>query len=422
MFGKFRGLWLLALASVFVLASCEKDETTNIAGVQLTVSTAVVTASATGGSYSFTYSVAGSVDGGSVSCSANVDWLTDIDCSSVRTVRLAVDENTAGESREGVLTLVHTSSGGSVSATVIVAQNASGTPELEVNPVAVTASVEGGTYEFAYTLVNPPLDGELTCEANADWVGSFDCSAEGSVRFNVEENYETELRTCEITATYSYGGGSVSAVVTLVQNHTGGGLSVSDLIGVYEATGTTLNPDYFAGESSEMFVEKTWTLTIYENYAPTVVIDGLLPESAGYYYPDEEEPMEAYIAEAFLDSYGRLIVPSQFSGYAMSVAGSTLYIGYTPCTDFDGTNIYMDVTGPDCVFTYNSATKTWTSDYGLVLGLFTSYSFSTMYAYSDVAVPTISMKKADASPEALSSARAKTLPAEMEMYMNFRCE
>ncbi len=181
---------------------------------------------------------------------------------------------------------------------------------------------------------------------------------------------------------------------------------LSSVIGTYTAEGYTYS-------SSSMAAETTWTLKIYEssNSDYDVFIDGLIPYAAGQ-YPDTE----AYIAQATY-SNGQLVIPAQTTGYRVN----NLYVGWYPCTLYvEGSGWSGSASVTDLTFTYDSATDTWTSDYGEFLAgfLYNNAIYSYFYAFLDVANPTITLKRTSTSTGISTQGVKKVADAAREISGN----
>ncbi|MCD8312612.1 MAG: hypothetical protein LUC24_00445, partial [Bacteroidales bacterium] len=85
------------------------------------------------------------------------------------------------------------------------------------------------------------------------------------------------------------------------------------------------------------------------------------------------------------------------------------YICYTALIDYvfdtsknTGT-LKIGADWTDCTFTYDSSNETWTSDYGIVLGLCSDTDdITTMSGMYEALVPSISIRRRSASTDAVS--------------------
>ncbi|MCD8206536.1 MAG: hypothetical protein LUD72_01210 [Bacteroidales bacterium] len=414
------GLWILTLAVLTCLfAACDKDEVEDVSSSPaLVLSTGVVVAPCEGGNYSFTCTIDDPASDGEIVCETTVAWIENLFYYSPDgTVSFVVSGNDSGPSREGYVTVSYSSSYGTLSDRVRVVQNGGTVPVLTVQPTAVTAAVGGGAYSFSYSVTNPVSGGKLTCTTNDDWISDFDYSQNGAVTFNVSANEDTSMRRGEIAVTYTYSDGAVNGQVAVIQDHLDSGTGflgdLSDLLGTYEASGSS----YY---SEGVAMPTTWTLTICESPVnpTTVIIDGIVPAAVGYYTGNWNE---AFVARGYLDDFGQFVVESQFTGYTVSDDYyGNMYVGYTPCTRYDeaeGLFYYNTVSCPPCTFSYNHSDESWTSDYGMFLALFRTYgSFSSIFSFLDVTVPTVTIRKVSNGTNALSWNETR---AEGNLQLNF---
>lgn len=391
------GLSLFTIAiSCLMMVSCNKE--TVCEAPALSVSSAII-ASADGGTYICTYSVSNLDADGYVECLADKSWISNV-VDHGGQVRFTVSANSVTEVRNGGVIITYNYTGGFISKTVDVIQRAFEYPEITVNPTTIIASYGGGDYSFTYEVTNPVEGGELKCTSDANWVEDIDCSINGTVGFTVDANDGEELRNGEISIAYSYtvGGLSYTAIktVAVVQDFYGHIGSVSELIGTYSATGYTF---YDTGVAAE----NTWTLKIYASDVSEydIIIDGLVPKTAGMY-----PTTEACVARAYLNSDGQIVIPSQLTGYVNPNTGG--YIGWTPCIDFNTTNgWYLDSRWPDCTFTYDETTAQWTSDYGEFFGQFASntlvYGTNSFAGFFDITNPGVVITKTSNSTSSLTT-------------------
>ncbi|MCD8313876.1 MAG: hypothetical protein LUC24_06925, partial [Bacteroidales bacterium] len=322
----------------------------------------------------------------------------------------------------GRISVDYTSSYGKLSQIFTVVQNSGEAPVLSVQPTAVTVTAEGGSSSFSYNIENPLEGGELYCSTTADWISGLNysaTSARGDVTFTVAANETGSLRQADISVVYSSDYGILEQTVAVVQDHgsncEGGGDTgdfdgdVSDLIGTYTAHGMAYADAGVAGET-------TWTLTIYPSeYDDLVIIDGLVPDSADFY-----PVTEAYIAQAYLDSNGRLVIPTQLTGYTHPSTG--FFIGWTPCVAYvegEGWSYYN--TWPSTTLTYASSTETWTSDYGEFLGLFTvtsTYQIDEFQGLFDVTNPGFTITKTSSSTSSMTSDGVVSHPIDEHLVLH----
>lgn len=85
-------------------------------------------------------------------------------------------------------------------------------PEEEVTPGktvfeltqdTVRVAAEGGQASIGYRLEEPQEGASVQPDYDADWLGDFDASVEGTITFTVAANEETEPREAEVTVAYA---------------------------------------------------------------------------------------------------------------------------------------------------------------------------------------------------------------------------
>ncbi len=358
------------------------------------------------GTYEFTYEITNPIDDGVVSFSTEESWLSIISYDD-GTVRFKAVQNDSDEKRSCYIYFTYTYWGDVTSQLgIYVTQNA--TPSLTLSVSEVEAYYKGYSYSFTYYVYNPEDDGRLTCSSDADWIGSFDYSTDGTIGYTVAANETSAARSATVTVTYSYGTAAISEHFTVTQDITGP--EYDDLIGTYEAVGG-------AYVSTGYAEEKTWTLGIYkdEDDPLLIIMDGLVPSMTGTY-----PASEAYIARASMNDDGQIVIERQFTGYYNSYYGG--HIGWLPCIAFieeDGWYVNMNYT--EVRLTYDEDTAIWTSDYGFFLTFFSTYGdFTTYSSFYDVTNPGFTIRKtSSATPTGATSASVKEL-GKGEFHTDFK--
>lgn len=89
----------------------------------LTVKPLEITVTYEGGTLSFSYNVVNPADDGTLSCSADADWISGFDYSADGVVGFTVDENTDDDARTATITATYSWSGSAISAEVKVTQD-----------------------------------------------------------------------------------------------------------------------------------------------------------------------------------------------------------------------------------------------------------------------------------------------------------
>ncbi|MCD8207716.1 MAG: hypothetical protein LUD72_07250 [Bacteroidales bacterium] len=370
---------IVAVALLFATACNDKD-TEWVTAPSISPTSAVVTAPDEGGSVSLTYTVSNPVDGATTTASASASWISDVSVPSEGTVTFTVAENPNADPRTARVTVTYSytlaGTKGTASCEITVAQGNAAQPSLSVHPTEVAAAIEGGSYSFSYTIVNPAPDGQVSATTSASWISDIDCSVDGTVAFSVSEN-TGGLRQTTISLSYSWTNGSVSESVTVVQDHQPDAAPVDDQIttGTYTCYGNV----YGEGETE-------WTLRIFDyddDYAPQSTsytgnfdfhIDGLDPDDAGDY---EYYGSHMCSAAAFLDEDGALHIPTQVLNTYTNLTSGTYWIGYLACTSSSSLNYSSNF--PDIVFTWDAWDECWYSDYGMFMGLW-NYNQNPDYA------------------------------------------
>ncbi len=137
-------------------------------------------------------------------------------------------------------------------------------PEITLSPSSVTLSSEAVDYTVNYSVSNPVDGATVALTSDASWVSDLDTPASGQVSFSVSQNSSEDLRTANLTLTYSYDDGSVTAKIAVVQYGINGPvLSVDPNAVVAEAEGGEYSFGYSVenpidGESVECSTTATW--------------------------------------------------------------------------------------------------------------------------------------------------------------------
>ncbi len=216
----FKATTAIATVALLIATACSETKTEWVTAPSISPTNAVVTAPDGGGIISLSYSISNPADDGTSSASSSASWISDISVPSEGTVTFSVAENTAGEARTARITITYSyslaGSKGSVSCDVTVAQSCGDSPAISVQPTAVAAAAEGGSYSFEYTIVNPDAEGSVEASTEEEWITDIDASTSGKVSFSVAENTGS-IREGKVTVTYTYPGGTLSDAVTVVQ-------------------------------------------------------------------------------------------------------------------------------------------------------------------------------------------------------------
>ena len=92
-------------------------------------------------------------------------------------------------------------------------------PEIKLSEEPLLLAADGGEADFSFVVESPAEGGEMKVSApGADWLTGFAVVDDCLVKFAFEANDTGEERTAEILLTYEFGGGSVGAVKTVIQD------------------------------------------------------------------------------------------------------------------------------------------------------------------------------------------------------------
>lgn len=395
-----------ALAFSALLApSCSKEEvTTVVAEVPVLTLAPSFEVNSQGGTCTVTYSVDNPADDGTVTCRGDASWVSGFDTSTPGSISFTVTENTEESLRTSSITVTYSFANGSSSdfsvAKIAVIQYGTGGASLLIDPTAITAGYEGGTFSFGYKVDNVTYSGELTCETDADWIGDFDYSSFGTVSFDVDENDLKEFRTATVTVTYAYGNRDrITKELTVMQDHPDifGRGDANEIIGTYIASASV----YGQGFNSE---ETEWVLRIFKysgSLGYDVMIEGILPWTADHYASTGEHD---YFTGGFY-RYGQIMIPSQCSTTTVvsaTVGGvaSDYYLGFTPCTMCVDGEYYYNSDFPDCIFYGDASTGVWASGYGMFASACEiAGQIESLYTSFQAAAPGITITRISSDPE-----------------------
>ncbi len=138
------------------------------------------------------------------------------------------------------------------------------TPVVTLSPSSVTLSAEAtSNYTINYSVTNPADGASISASADASWITGIDSSVSGQIRFSVSANSSTDMRTANVTLTYSYDDGTVIAKAAVVQYGTGDPLLTVDPNAVVaDAMGGTYSFGYVVenadGETLDCATDVDW--------------------------------------------------------------------------------------------------------------------------------------------------------------------
>lgn len=216
---------VLAVASLTVLASCEKENGTTDTNPRITINENETALPPTGGTASISYEIVNPVENGELKAEPSVTWMSGFKVSETR-ISFAVEANSTGASRPGIIKLTYTYEDSlSTTLDVNVTQESMqegdvATPIIEFNEDPVNLPSVGGNGEITYTVVNPVTGATVTAELDdhtIDWLSGFNCDTYGVITFDVALNESIESRSAVLNITYNYGTQSLFEQVSVVQ-------------------------------------------------------------------------------------------------------------------------------------------------------------------------------------------------------------
>ncbi len=258
-----------------------------------------------------------------------------------------------------------------------------GTPRTDVSFELIDGDGDNGAKQGVdYTLISP-VNGMLYFEGESTLYIQIRISNANVGVYTGRKTFKVVLT--DVSNGYDLGGAYTTTVTITDADRN---LDAVGIAGTYMAEGI----DYPG-------VSATWELTVHqdENDSNIYWVDGLTPEDAGMYalYGTGYCAM-GYYGDASEETF---VIPSQISAswYESSYG---LYIGWVPCTQYDGSWYFGDSSGyfPNLTF-YMLDSDTWESDYGMFLAGFTSneMTYDSFYngGFFDVVAPPIKIYRID---------------------------
>lgn len=259
----------------------------------LTLETTSVVVSDEGGTFSLAYTVTNADTDGEVSCSADVDWIGDIDWSAVGVVEFTVEQNWDAVFRTGSITLSYSYSNGIVSAEVAVVQD----------------HTSVGTIDYSDFIGVYTATGE---EINDD-TGMFDAVTWTMTVYANADDPSTVL---------------IDGITPYVSGHYFPDSEDSSPVGVvkgyFNSTGEFIVPSQFNG-----YYMTTWFYPVYYGFTPCVDYN---PTGDYEFYLSYSAPSCTFVYDEETDSWT--------SDYGMIIA---LYYTFGDYSSYMG---YYDVTAP----------------------------------------------------------------------------
>lgn len=192
---------LVAMAAIAVLpvvSGCEKDNGKTAPESSLSFSESYVEAATGGGDYSMKYTIENPVDGVQPVAEAGAEWISSCTVDDIE-VKFTVDANPDESARQADITVEYNGKTYSFE----VRQNGKDSETVfELSSDNVNTTAAGGEYSIDYTITNPVDGAGVEAVTDAGWIGQFDMSSEGSIKFMVQEN-EGEARSASVNVTYA---------------------------------------------------------------------------------------------------------------------------------------------------------------------------------------------------------------------------
>lgn len=215
---------LLAVTSLTVLASCEKDNGVSDTNPRISINEKETALPPTGGTASIGYEIINPVENGELKAEPTVSWMSGFKVSETR-ISFAVEANSTGSSRPGIIKLTYTY-GDSLSTTLDVnvtqetmQEGDVATPIIEFDEDPVNLPAQEGKGEITYSVLNPVTGARISAELDApcDWLTEINYDTEGIITFDVAPNYSTESRSAVMNINYTYGDQSIFNQVEVIQ-------------------------------------------------------------------------------------------------------------------------------------------------------------------------------------------------------------
>ncbi len=249
---------------------------------------------------------------------------------------------------------------------------------FELTQDTVRIAAEGGTASVGYRLVEPQEGAAPQPDTEADWIGSFDASVEGTISFEVAANADTLEREAEVTVTYA----DINDSFTVVQDAAGKQEEPEDPEEPEEPSAFTITIDECTSSMATVSV-------IPEDKEMTYDLGAITPASLNV-FPDDIAFVEEYLIpyyeqaaaqnnmslEAFLEQWlligdqsgqqiGGLSAESEYYVYCIGLTTqaeiTTEFVKKSFTTPelerFDAT-VDVDINGPDVTMTVTPADNT----------------------------------------------------------------
>lgn len=343
---------ITAAAAALLAFSCDKSQEGGAPEVVIN-GEGTLSVAAEGGQLEIGYSIKNPVDGGTITATADQEWITIVDDKAEGKITVSVAANTSADAREANVTVEYSYSEKAASVKVKVVQSgvSGDVPAIVPETNEVAAFAEGGSYEFGYTISNPVDGATLTVEPKeaADWISNIDYSSANVVKFTIAENVTSTPRSAVLVLKYTYTGGEATAEVTVSQE-------ASPNAGEYdvELIAKVFDGIYYGGKWSKE-AANYWIIISDNGYTS----DGYIKPSSKYFRFD--------IFGEFPEDKSNILVPegtytldsSNYHGLGSMSQTFTIYIysdeqGYSYSESYSDATLVVSRDGNDYVFDFTA--------------------------------------------------------------------
>lgn len=196
-------------------ATAQYKVTQSYSAPSLSLSKTSTSATYTGGSFNFTYTISNPRTEYKVALSCDQTWITSLKDTN-GTVSFSVSQNSTGASRTATITLTY----GTVTKTHTVTQ-APEDPSITLSSSSVSHNYSEATYSVTCTIKNPQSSLSLSATSSQTWITGITVSG-STVTYKVAENNTGASRSANITLKY----GSASATYKVTQTYSAYSLSI----------------------------------------------------------------------------------------------------------------------------------------------------------------------------------------------------
>lgn len=134
------------------------------------------------------------------------EWISVDELKNDGEILFSIAGNDTDAVRDGKITIVY----GKIKKDVVIRQEAAPAEKITVSPSQIFAESKGGIFSIDYIIENPRQELAVKASSEADWIGEFDYSAEGTIKFTVFANETIQSRETVINVTYGTAQGQVT--------------------------------------------------------------------------------------------------------------------------------------------------------------------------------------------------------------------